>query len=282
MDPATSSSSCPEYPKIETLFDRDKKTFKVIEGQLRCPEFALVNRWVVTEKVDGINIRVVLKPDDPPLWPWRVRFYGRTSRAQIPTFLLEYLKDTFKLERMVRLWRGRSSCERCRGTGWYDSNDPTVKVRNPLAGLCDCVEPYPITLYGEGYGAWIQKGGGNYRPDSVSFRLFDVYVGGKWLSWSAVKDIAERVGIERMPEFSREDFENIIGCKDIDSFLDAIVLLVKPPGFNSSVAQSDRPDLNWDETWIPGEGIVARTDPYLYDWRGRPLRFKLKTSDFAL
>ena len=29
------------------------------------------------------------------------------------------------------------------------------------------------------------------------------------------------------------------------------------------------------------EGIVARTDPYLFDKHCHPLRFKLKTKDFA-
>lgn len=298
MDPTTSSSSHPEYPKIETLFRRGPD-HKVLEDQLRCPEFALINDWRVTEKVDGTNIRVSLEQapcEDPAHYsvghvaescdtPWRVRFYGRTSRAQLPTFLLEYLQDTFTLEKMQNLWRGRNNCSNCHGTGQDDSGEPKMLTRNYPGHRdyqCDCVVPYPITLYGEGYGARIQKGGGNYRPDSVSFRLFDVFIGDKWLNLDAVKDIAERAGILTVPEFNHEDFMNVIGYQGINNFLDAIVLLVKPPGFNSSVAQSDRPDLNWDETWIPGEGIVARTDPYLYDWRGRPLRFKLKTKDFAL
>jgi len=49
------------YPKIETLFKRDE-TFRVTD-KLRLPEFALVREWLVTEKVDGTNIRVVYLPD---------------------------------------------------------------------------------------------------------------------------------------------------------------------------------------------------------------------------
>jgi len=281
------SEQCMPYPKIETLFRRGPD-HKVLEDQLRCPEFALVNRWVVTEKVDGTNIRVSLEPVRDTVLPerildWKVRFYGRTSRAQIPTFLLSYLQDTFTLEKMQNLWRGRNNCEKCGGTGQFDSGEPkplTVNRPGHRDYQCDCVVPYPITLYGEGYGARIQKGGGNYRPDSVSFRLFDVFIGEKWLSWGAVKDIAGRVDIETVPAFDPESFEGVIKATG-GSFLDALVALVKPPGFNSSVAQSDRPELDWDKTWITAEGIVARTDPYLYDWRGRPLRFKLKTKDFA-
>jgi len=295
MDPTTLSSSHPEYPKIETLFKRGPD-HKVLEGQLRCPEFALVNDWRVTEKVDGTNIRVSLEPDPAfgetdklSSFGWKVRFYGRTSRAQIPTFLLEYLQDTFTLEKMQNLWRGRNNCEKCGGTGQFDSGEPkplTVNYPGHRDYQCDCVVPYPITFYGEGYGARIQKGGGNYRPDSVSFRLFDVFIGDKWLNLDAVKDIADRAGILAVPEFlhldeiTKQIAEGRRSRGGTATILDAIVLLVKG-GFNSSVAQTDRPELDWDKTCIPGEGIVARTDPYLYDWRGRPLRFKLKSKDFA-
>jgi len=33
-----------EYPKIETLYDRDKETFKVIPDMLRWKEFDLIRR----------------------------------------------------------------------------------------------------------------------------------------------------------------------------------------------------------------------------------------------
>lgn len=37
-------------------------------------------------------------------------------------------------------------------------------------------EPVPVTIFGEGYGVKIQKGG-NYIPDDVNFILFDVRFG---------------------------------------------------------------------------------------------------------
>jgi len=269
LDPSISSCSI-EYPKTETLFDRDPQTHRVIVGAIRCPEFELVKRWLVTEKIDGTNIRISLEMASSSDM-WRVCFYGRTSAAQIPTFLLDYLQQTFTLEKMLRLCRGRENCEKCHGAGWSG-----LGIRGLVR--CDCVPIYPLTLYGEGYGPKIQKGGGNYRDDP-SFRLFDVRVGNKWLDWDAVKGIAGRLEIKPVPAFYTEDFENAAKITGL-TFLDMVVELVRPPGFNSSVAQTDRPELNWNTTWIPAEGIVARTDPYLYDWRGRPLKFKLKTKDF--
>jgi hypothetical protein len=64
-----------EYPKIETLYDRDEKTHKVITTQTRLPEFENIKRWRVTEKSDGTDIRVVLSPGEA------IRFRGRTATA---------------------------------------------------------------------------------------------------------------------------------------------------------------------------------------------------------
>ena len=83
-----------EYPKIETLFNRDEKTRKVISGQARLVEFYNVRYWHITEKIDGTNIRVCLNPDGS------VSLGGRTENAQLPTRLLNYLRDTFTQEKM--------------------------------------------------------------------------------------------------------------------------------------------------------------------------------------
>ena len=56
-----------------------------------------------------------------------------------------------------------------------------------------------LTLYGEGYGAGIQKGGGDYRPDK-GFILFDVMVTGTgvFLEREDVNDIADQLDIKRV------------------------------------------------------------------------------------
>ena len=82
-----------EYAKIETLYNRDPKTFKVIPGEFRLAEFNNIKEWIVTEKIDGTNIRVIWYADTKGLF-----FCGRTDAAQIPTNLMVYLQETFKPE----------------------------------------------------------------------------------------------------------------------------------------------------------------------------------------
>jgi hypothetical protein len=82
-----------EYLKIETLYDRDPKTFKVMIDRVRLPEFSLIKSWHITEKVDGTNIRVEWLAAEK-----RLIFGGRTDNAQMPTNLMVYLQETFKPE----------------------------------------------------------------------------------------------------------------------------------------------------------------------------------------
>lgn len=82
-----------EYPKIQTLYDRDPKTFKVMTDRVRLPEFNLIKSWFITEKVDGTNIRVEWFASEK-----RLVFGGRTDNAQMPTNLMVYLQETFKPE----------------------------------------------------------------------------------------------------------------------------------------------------------------------------------------
>ena len=79
-----------EYEKIETIFKRDLDTKKIIEGQYRNKTIEYLKDciWEFSEKVDGTNIRVV--------WDGhKVMFYGRTDKAQIPSFLLTKLQELF-------------------------------------------------------------------------------------------------------------------------------------------------------------------------------------------
>lgn len=154
-----STTVVPEYPKIETLFDRNPENMKrVVIGKFRTPEFEAVNRWRVTEKIDGTNIRIAVLPGGD------VFVGGRTNDAQVPPNLMQYLSTTFTIERL-RL-------------GVLESSEI-------------------VTLYGEGYGPKIQGCGGRYRS-SPSFVLFDVLVGNVWLDDDAVSNMAGAIGIDRV------------------------------------------------------------------------------------
>lgn len=148
-----------EYPKIETLYDRDEKTRKVITDHTRHPEFSIIKEWHVTEKVDGTNVRVALRPDGT------VFFGGRTDNAQMPVILIDYLRQTFTPDKMSAAFATSDGAE--------------------------------VTLFGEGYGEKIQNGGA-YRK-GVSFRLFDALVGAWWLEPDAILDVAGKLGIQTVP-----------------------------------------------------------------------------------
>ena len=79
-----------EYHKIQTVFKRDQKTNKIIVGDWTNPEFEYLanNEWEFTEKVDGTNIRVIIKDGV-------VTFGGRTDAAQIPASLISRLLELF-------------------------------------------------------------------------------------------------------------------------------------------------------------------------------------------
>ena len=204
-----------EYPKIETLYERDER-FSVTDV-LKRPVLASINPWIVTEKVDGTNIRVHLDATNA------VTFGGRTGAAQLNADLVTHLHRTFTPDKLAALRR-----------------DP---------------DPVSITLFGEGYGAGIQKGGGAYRPDK-GFILFDVQIGERWwLDDGAVTEIAEKLNIPRVP---------LMGPRSLTEIRE----LVKA-GFPSIVAEGR----------CQAEGIVARTIEPLFDARGHRLIIKLKTKD---
>lgn len=244
------------YPKIETLYNRDEATHcipkYVPERSLRRIEFALPNRWLLTEKIDGTNVRVIFEQhaafevhvisQEEPIGmnpKPTVRFAGRTDAAQLPPFLLARLQALFPVEKFA--------------TFEDDRNPHTL--------------PKSVVLFGEGYGARIQKGGGNYRPDA-SFRLFDVVITGMddrpwWLDWNNVEDIAQKLGIETVPVLSRT------------ARLSDAIEIVEDGQLYSRVAHSEN-----DGMVTLAEGIVARTDPLLFDRRGQRLVWKLKVRDF--
>ena len=278
--------SCPEFPKIDTLFDRGGD-FTVDTDRVRRPEFLVPREWLVTEKIDGTNVRVSLEQCREPLrfcgheggQPWSVHFYGRTENSQMPTFLLDHLQRTFTLEKMQNLWRGKPSCDKCGGLGQFDSGEPKTLTRS-YAGhrdyQCDCVETYPIALYGEGYGARIQKGGGDYRRDGgVSFRLIDVLVGGTWLRRADVEDAAKQLGIEPVPLMRIVERASPAMAVSSCHAVTADIVDDVRDGLDSIVAAQE------GTVGTKAEGVVAFTDPPLFNSRGQRLMWKLKTRDFA-
>lgn len=207
-----------EYHKIQSIYKRDmtSKHKTLLEGQWTLPEFEYLsgNVWSFTEKVDGTNIRVIFKDGG-------VTFGGRTEDAQIPAQLVGRLNERFL----------------------------------PLAAKLDEVFPDgAAVLYGEGYGAKIQKIGSSYRADQ-DFVLFDVRVGQWWLQRVDVHDVAQKLGLDVVP---------VIGEGTLH---DAVAWAKR--GIRST----------WGD--FEAEGIVARPKTELNTRGGQRLIAKIKCRDFA-
>lgn len=208
-----------EYHKIETVYERDTAgSKKLIEGQFRNPavEFLSNNVWEWTEKIDGTNIRIH--------WDGhQVSFGGRTDNAQIPAPLVNRLNDLFGGETNAQLFEQK-----------FGETE--------------------ITLYGEGFGAKIQKGGGLYKSDGVDFILFDARVGDLWLTRDSVEDIGKAFGLRVVP---------VVRLGDID---DAVKYVKSKPMSTIGTA--------------PMEGLVGRPMVEMRDRRGNRIIVKLKVRDF--
>jgi ATP-dependent RNA circularization protein (DNA/RNA ligase family) len=206
-----------EYHKIDTVFKRDPDTkFKtLVIGDYSREEFGyLAGNDWVFTEKVDGTNIRVIVHDDA------VSFGGKTDNAQLPAFLVRRLEELF------------------------------------MPQLAVLVETFPDggCLYGEGYGAKIQKGGANYRADQ-DFVLFDVKVGEWWLQRETVQDIGAKFGINVVP---------IIGC----GALKEMVAMVQC-GFNST----------WGE--FVAEGVVARPAVELKGRDGKRIITKLKHRDFG-
>lgn len=208
-----------QYHKIQTIFKRDLENNNktLLDGEYSLPEFDYLkdNQWVFTEKVDGTNIRIIY--DDKGLV-----FRGKADTSQIPIKLLNRLNDIF-----------------------LPLNSKFDEISNKSQ----------VCLYGEGYGAKIQKGGGNYRSDQ-DFVIFDIKVGDFWLLREDVEDIAKKLGLDIVP---------IIGEGTIVEMIE-----LAKRGFKSM----------WGD--FKAEGIVARPKVELKTRNDDRVITKIKFKDFVV
>ncbi len=215
----------PEYHKIQTVFKRTERGI-IIPDEYTTDEIAYLAplKWRWTEKIDGTNIRLHYDGTS-------VTVGGRTDNAQIPGSLVFALAKWNRPE----MWH-EVFCADINGVG--------------------CEGPQDVTVYGEGYGAGIQKGGGLYRPDK-GFIVFDVRVGSFWLKPAAVADIATKLGFDTVPFIGEFTLPEAIAT-----------VRNRVSGVRSA---------------FPGvaiEGIVGTPLARLYDAKGERMIVKLKVADF--
>lgn len=153
---------------------------------------------------------------------------GRTDQATIPLELLQYLQSIFTPEKIQSLFGDKN-----------------------------------VILFGEGYGAKIQRFGSQYL-DHQSFILFDAYINGMWVNIDKIPGIAEAFGVRYAPYIPWNENLGLIEWEinDIIKFVQS-----KP---KSLISQKE----------LMIEGIVAKPYPILLFQNGDPLYWKLKCKDF--
>ena len=149
-----------------------------------------------------------------------VHLDGRTDNAQLPSKLVDNISSTITAD----------------------------KLRS--------ISKEPFTLFGEGYGAGIQKGGGNYSA-TQQFILFDALFGEWWLKRDNLKEIANTLDIRVVP---------VVGIGNLDN------MMHRAQHLTCVWAEQDYP--------VDAEGIVARPATPLLSRNGEPIMVKIKKKDF--
>lgn len=193
---------------------------KFMLGQYSTPELEQLKdvNWTFTEKIDGTNIRIMFDGNS-------IKFGGKTDNASIPVFLYDKLNEIFK--------------------------DKLDLFKEVFVNTSD--NETEVCLYGEGFGAKIQKGG-VYIKDDVDFILFDIKIGKLWLQREDIEIIAKTLNLK------------IVSIVGEGTLADGIELVTN--------------DLKsiWGD--FIAEGIVARPVIELRDRRGYRIITKIKHKDF--
>jgi len=214
------------YPHIDSVFKRDTKG-KFLIGEYSQEEFKYLenNPWIWTEKIDGTNIRI--------MWDGKfTTFGGKTDNAQLPSKLVEWLQNKFQ---------------------FADPNQ--YQMRNTFG------EEGNVCLYGEGYGAGIQKGGGLYSAEQ-KFILFDVKIGHWWLKRDAIEDIATKLGLDVVPYIMMETLATMVN------------LVAKVAEENRNLPSA------LEGATAQTEGFVGQPAVSLFSRKGERIITKIKVKDF--
>lgn len=255
------------YQKIDTIFKRDANNIIMPYDALVSQELEFLRKYNVkfeaTEKIDGTNMRIEvyrhLNYQDPQndKMPNAVYFTmgikGKSDDASIPSHLEKFMHETFILDKVLNALGLKEyiPIEEWEEHKWGILNDKTGIFEPDWQRI-----PEIYTLYGEGYGMKIQKGG-NYLSNSVNFILFDVKVNNLYLNRPVMEEIADKLGVLHVP---------FIGEFTID---EAIAYVRK--GFKSTIAENKDYD---------AEGLVLKTSIGLKTRLNERIIFKIKTCDW--
>lgn len=158
---------------MQTLWKRDPDDGVIIPCENSLDEFENVKQWDISEKIDGMNIRIIYD-DTFDYSDALISYKGKVEKSQIPQSLWLHLEKTFTVEFFKRAFSGA----------------------------------YYVVIFGEGYGPKIQSGGA-YRRDQ-GFIGFDIYVNGWWLKQEDVFKILFNRDIPVVPYIGRGTISQIV------------------------------------------------------------------------
>lgn len=251
-----------KYQKIDTIFKRDANNIIMPYDGFVHPELEYLRniKFDATEKIDGTNIRIEVyrtylydENNNVNGVTFSVGYKGKTDDANMPKHLDEYLRTNYPLEKVLYALNLKETIliDEFENHKWGTLNDKTGVFTPDYTRV-----PELYTIYGEGYGMKIQKGG-NYIPDGVGFIVFDVKVNNIYLLREAREEIAAKLGAPSVP---------YMGQFTID---EAIEFVRK--GFKSTIAAN--------KDYL-AEGLVLTTPVGLKDRMGNRIIFKVKTCDW--
>lgn len=243
------------YSKINTLYKREPQTLpngevnprknQIIIGDYSNEETKLLKDllWECTEKINGTNMSIHIIPKEPDHVDWRanvdgsttqfvvyksydIEIHGKTPNAKIPNILLANLQTFCNNTNFVEVFT-------------YNGIPPQTTIK----------------IFGEGYGANIQKGG-KYTKDQ-KFIVFDIKFGDKYAKREAVEAICQKLNLDIVP---------LIGMMTIGEAEEMV-----KKGFVSRIAE--------DKTLL-AEGLVCKAPLGMLDCQGNRIITKIKTEDY--
>ena len=214
-----------KYAKFSSPFKKDEKFINTNELSQKLPK----GRWIKTEKIDGTNIRIILtKPNEVGE---REVLIG--SRKLILNEADKGSKQYLDCIKEVNLFKLKEYFKDINST---------------------------IIIYGEGYGAGVQRGG-IYSLEK-NYRVFDIRIGEAYQDFEYVEKVCIDNQLNLVPINS--EVEEITYEECVESLEDFDETLIKE-------GSGGKP-----------EGIVYKFEPVLLNKYGERLIFKVKHKDFVL
>jgi hypothetical protein len=268
------------YTKINTLYKRyqfDSKEcpnkewlkFKniIIMGNFSNKEagYLFDCMWEAYSKIDGTNSKIAFFPSTG-----EIKVGGKTDNASSQHGQFEMLAQiASKIQPgLVRMFPKETAkfvpvkSKETNKVQYWDTTDPLgLTTVTPMKNgqYVTQLEEVPVYIYGEYFGAGIQKGGGRYIQNGNDFVVFDIRQQGWWLPRENRNAICFELGLKTVP---------YLGCMTLRQIEEMVM-----NGFRTKYEGAADPTLL-------EEGIVARPVIPLCDGRGERIIVKVKLCDY--